>query len=768
MRIRKIGVVGAGAMGSGIAALAASAGVPVVLLDIPGEPDRSAPAKAGLDKARKAKPAAFMHPDRARLVQPGNTEDDLSRLADCDWVIEAIIEQPGPKQALYAKLEEVLRSDAVISTNTSGLPMALLLQGRSEGFARRFLGTHFFNPPRYMHLLELIPTPQTAPEVLAEVERFARRVLGKGLVRAKDVPGFIANRLGVAGMVRAVRLMEEHGLGIEDVDALTGPFIGRPKTATFRTGDLSGLDILTYVAGGLAKATGEDFSLPEWVHGLVKAGRLGDKTKQGFYKKDGKEILVFDHATGEYRPTKKLDNASYEALMKVRLPERLARLGELTGAHGEFLRALLAETSHYVLDKAPTLAHDLVSVDRAMEWGYGWDIGPFRVMDLVGPAALRADFERRGLSVPALLASVEGSFYTPVGGASTVLQFGGGYAAFPHVPGSLWLEPLRQGPALMKKGDGANLIDLGDGVLCLEFRSKMNTLGQGPLTAIHHALDVLDRGQHAGLVIGNDDPRTFSAGADLLSVLMLVQTADWKTLGEAIHTFQQTAMRLRASAAPVVAAPFGLTLGGGCEFSMHCAAIQAHAELYMGLVEVGVGVIPGGGGTKELAVRFTQELAAYEESDPFEGIKRAFKLIALAQTSTSALEAQAMGFLRAGDRISMNRDTLIADAKARVLQLAPDWVAPTPRVIRALGKEGFGNLLYALWAAKEGGQATEHDLVVGREVAYVLCGGDGPPRDVTEQDLLDLERESFLKLLGTTGTQERIAHMLKTGKPMRN
>lgn len=764
MRIRQIGVVGAGAMGAGIAALAASAGIPVVLLDVPGPKDRGGPARDGLQRAVKAKPAAIMHPGRAALVRTGNTEDDLGLLAECDWIIEAIVEQPGPKQALYARLEALLPPHVIVSSNTSGIPMAVLLHDRDPAFASRFLGTHFFNPPRYMHLLEVIPTPQTAPAVLETVRTFAERVLGKGVVIAKDAPGFIANRIGVAGMVRTMRLMERHGLGIDDVDALTGPFLGRPKTATFRTGDLSGLDILTYVSGGLAQATGEDFTLPAWVHGLVKDGALGDKAKRGFYQKAGDAITVFDWTTGAYRPTRKLANASVEALGKCKLPERLARVGELTGPEGAFVRDLLAETAHYILTTAPSLAHDLVSVDRAMTWGYGWDHGPVELFDWLGADWLRAAFAERGLAVPPLLDRATAGFRR--GGEAIGVD--GTYVPLPPIPGALPLDPLRRGPTLVKRFDGANLLDLGDGVLNVEFRGKMNALGQGPVDAIHHALDLAEAGRYVGVTLANDDPRTFSAGADLLSVIVGVNTADWATLEQAIHRFQQTSMRLRRSPVPTVSAPFGLTLGGGCEFSMHCDRVQAHAELYMGLVEVGVGVIPGGGGTKELAVRFTQELAGYEEADAFEGIKRAFKAIALAQTSTSALEAQALGLLRRGDRITMNRDRLVADAKARVLDLAPDYVPPPPATIRALGREGFGNLQYALWAAAEGGQATPHDLVVGRHVAYVLCGGDGPPRMVTEQDLLDLEREAFLSLLGTAATQARITHMLKTGKPLRN
>ncbi|MDH5233311.1 MAG: 3-hydroxyacyl-CoA dehydrogenase/enoyl-CoA hydratase family protein [Gemmatimonadota bacterium] len=774
MRITKVGVIGAGAMGAGIAALAASAGLPVVLLDIPGaddpkSPDRSKPARDGLERARKAKPAAFLDTSASSRITTGNTADHLGLLADCSWIVEAIIEQPKPKQELFAKLEKVA-PDAIVTSNTSGIPMSILLEGRSIRFRERFLGTHYFNPPRYMHLLEIIPTPETAPAVVEAVRHFQERILGKGIVIAKDVPGFVANRLGVHGMVVAGRLMVTHDLTIPEVDTLTGALIGRAKTATFRTGDLSGLDVLVHVTAGLSQTTGEDLALVPFVHELVKSGRLGDKTKAGFYKKQGKEILALEWKTLEYRDMGRFSNARIDELLKLPTIERVAAAAKLRGKLGAFLRDLLVEQFHYACTLAPTLAHDLAAIDRAMEWGYGWELGPFRAMDAIGLARLRRWITESGREVPPLLAGAGRSFYAVRAKGETIPAIDGGKRVpVPPVPGRISLALLRGQQKVLHENHEARLVDLGDGVLCLEFCGKMNTLGPGVMDLTAQAIDIITKGAHHGLVVGNDDPRTFTAGANLAGVGQLVQANDWKSLEALTKRFQDTVMSFRLAPFPVVAAPFGLTLGGGTEISLHCDRIQAHAELYMGLVEVGVGLIPGGGGTKELAFRFTNALAAYEEADPFEALKRAFKLIALAQTSTSAHEARAMGFLRPmADRISMNRDTLIADAKARVLDLAPDYVAPTPRTMLSLGTAGVGNLDYALWSFKEAGQASDHDVRIGHEVAVILSGGDGPPREVTEQDLLDLERDAFLRLLGTPETQARIAHMLTTGKPLRN
>lgn len=763
MRIKKVGVVGSGTMGGAIAALAASAGVPVVLLDMPGKEDQLELVKKGLERQLKAKPASFMDPGRASLIELGST-DQLDKLKDCDWIVEAIVEKVEPKQALFARLEQAAPK-AIVSSNTSGIPMKTLLEGRGAAFRQRFLGTHFFAPVRYLHLLELIPTPDTDPAALETMRKFGERILGKGTVICKDSPGFIANRLGVFGMSLAMRLMVSEGLSIDEVDALTGPLVGRPSSATFRTGDISGLDVLKLVSTELSHTTGEDFAMPDWVENLIAQNNLGEKTGAGFYKKVGKDILTYDYTTGEYRPQQKLRIDEIEAIKDLPVEERLRRVADLPGKYGSFVRKLFLTNAHYALEKAQEIAYDIVSVDRALEWGFAWEQGPFKNMDAVGLDNLRQGFAELGLSEPALLTKAQGSFYKN----GTYLGFDGQYHPIPAEEGVMRLAKIKSAGKTLLESKEYALLDLGDGVALFENRAKMGTLGEGPLTGLHKALDWVEANGYEGLVIGHEDPRTFSAGANLALVIMAVQEGAWDDLELATRRFQQTAMRLRRSPFPVVSAPFGLTLGGGAEFSLHSSAIQAHAELYMGLVEVGVGLLPGGGGTKEMLFRFTSELAAYgPEIDLFEGVKRAFQMIMLAQTSTSGLEARKMGFLRTSDGISMNRDRLIADAKRRVLFMAPDFVPEPPMKIRALGAQGIGNLRYALWQFQEAGQASEHDVLIGNQVAYVLCGGDGPAREVSEQDILDLEREGFLKLLGTKKTQERIAHTLKTGKPLRN
>ncbi|MFL5578522.1 MAG: 3-hydroxyacyl-CoA dehydrogenase/enoyl-CoA hydratase family protein, partial [Gemmatimonadaceae bacterium] len=595
MRVSKLGIVGAGSMGSGIAALAASAGVPVVLLDIPGGPagagSRSAPAAEGVKRALRARPAAFMDADRASLIRTGNIEDDLSLLAECDWVVEAIIEQPAPKRELYARLEPLLKETAVVSSNTSGIPMAVLTEGRSERFRRHFLGTHFFNPPRYMHLLELIPTPETDPAALEAVRAFAERVLGKGIVIARDAPGFVANRLGVYGLVQTIRRMEELGLTIDEVDALTGPLLGRPKSATFRTGDISGLDVLGHVTTGLSQATKEDLALSGWVRDLVTAGRLGEKSGAGFYRKEGKQIQTLDWRTGEYAPQRAVESSEIGALMRKPLAERMAALRDLEGKYGDFLRALLLDTSYYTLVHTPELAYDIQAVDHALEWGYGWEEGPYRVMDMLGVDWLRGELEKRGQAAPDLLRKAQGTFYKRDGGPAgeTMLAFDGRYVPVPAIAGSLTAAAVarRPGAVLEESGDAA-LVDLGDGVTLFQFRSKANSLGEGVLRMLERAMARVERDGYAGMVIGNDDPRTFTAGADLSLILREATAGNWTGLDAAVRAFQGATTGLRRVPFPVVVAPFGLTLGGGAELTLHAARVQAHAELYMGLVEAGV------------------------------------------------------------------------------------------------------------------------------------------------------------------------------------
>jgi len=768
MRIGRLGVIGAGAMGSGIAALAASAGFPVTLLDVPGDNDRDGVARAGVQRALKGRPPQFMAPERAALITVGNTADDLSALADCDWIIEAIIEQAAPKRQLFEQIESIVKPTAIVSTNTSAIPIRSLVEQRSDEFRRRFLGTHFFNPPRYLHLLELIPTERTAPEVVTTIRGFGERLLGKGIVIARDVPGFIANRLGIHGFLRTIRLMQEFDLTIDEVDALTGPLIGRPKSATFRTGDISGIDVLSHVAAGLSATTGEDFILPDWVRTLVAENRWGEKTGAGFYRKVGKDIQTLDWKSLSYAPASQPPLQELAYLRPMPLNERLHAITTAGGRHAEFLRKLTLSESHYTLTKTPDIAPDIVSVDRAMEWGYAWDLGPFKQMDALGLEFLRGGFGVLGLDEPPLLRTAQESFYRRPGHGERYLTFSGQYSPVDELAGHLSLDALRLRNRVMEATPDAAMYDVGDGVLLLEFRSKMNSLGEGVMRMLEAALDRAERGKHTGLVIGNDDPRTFTAGADLSIILRLIAAGDWKALEERVLGFQRLVTSLRRMPFPVIVAPFGLTLGGGAELSLHASRLQAHAELYMGLVEVGVGLIPAGGGTKELLFRFAEELAAFDEADPFEAVRRAFKVIATATTSTSALDARRLGFLRDGDRISMNRDHLLGDAKARVLELARDYTPPPPRRIRALGREAIGNLEYAVWAMHEAGQATEHDVRIGHALARVLAGGDGPPREVSEDDILELEREAFLSLLGTKETQQRIEHTLKTGKPMRN
>ncbi len=768
MGIRKVGVIGAGTMGAAIAALTASAGLPVVLLDVPGNEDRNAVAKSGLDRALKSRPASFMDPARAALIQLGNTDDDLARLRDCDWVVEAIIEQAAPKRALFEKLDGLLPESTIITTNTSGIPIASLVRERSAGFRKRFFGTHFFNPPRYLHLLEIIPTNETDPSRIATIERFGREVLGKGTVRAKDVPGFIANRLGVFGMVRAIRLMQEHDLTIDEVDALTGPLIGRPRSAIFRTADLTGIDVLVHVADGLAETTGEDFELPDWVHKLMSDGRLGEKTGGGFYRRQDGAILTLDWKSNEYRPRADLRLPEIGAIKDRPLGERLAAVLELPGKYGKFMRGLFIDNTEYTLNSADKIAYDLVDIDRAMEWGFGWEIGPFKQIDALGVDRVSDLLAQQDATRPALLSDATDGFYRESDGGRQQLQFAGGFAAIRPIPGMLSLNDLRREGKVVKESADAALFDVGDGVALVEFHTKMNTIGDGVLRMIDESLKWVEQNDYAGLVIGNEHERAFSSGANVALMLALAQEGAWDDLEMAARAFQRATTSLRYAPFPVVVAPFGLTLGGGVEFALHADRVRASAELYMGLVETGVGIIPAGGGTKEMLFRFTNDLSAYPEADPFEALRRAFMLIAMAQTSQSALEARNYGFLRPQDQISMNRDTLLADAKRAVLDLAPGYVAPLSGTIRVLGRDAIGNLRYAVWSMHEAGQITDHEVLIANELAYVMCGGDGLPHEATEEEILGLEREAFLKLIGTRKSQERMAHMLKTGKPLRN
>ena len=783
--IRKAAVIGAGVMGAAIAAQLANAGIPVLLLDIvlpdkpsAEKPDRNFLAKAGVQRALKARPAAFMDPERAALIEVGNLEDDLKKLKECDWILEAIIEKLDAKKDLWAKVEPVAKKTAIISSNSSGIPMHLQVEGRGEDFQRRFVGAHFFNPPRYLHLLEIIPTGKTAPEVTQALSAFATETLGKGVVVANDVPGFVANRIGVYGIVRAMQHMEQHGLTPAEVDQLTGPALGRANSATFRTADLSGLDIISHVASDLNRVTpdDEDFTLTDSFKAIVEKGLLGDKSGSGFYKKTKGEggktkILNLNLQTGEYEDQGKVKVGIVDAVKGKGLGERVGSLYAAPGKEGDFLRGVMNDGFWYAAKMAGTVSHRLQDIDNAMKWGFGWEQGPFETMDAIGVQKVIGNLEAEGRTLPPLLAKMKesgadrfydgGQTYTPQG-EKTAYQ----------APYFILSDLKKDATKVVKKRPGASVVDLGDGVLLVEWHAKMNALGEDQLRAVQDAHKLVQEMGYAGLVLGNQGEH-FSAGANLPLILSQAQADEWDELDDMVKQFQQVSTSMRFSPHPTVAAPFGMTLGGGCEFSIHADRIVASAETYMGLVEVGVGLIPGGGGTKEMLLRFTDQMQPNQRSGMLllPAVQRAFELIGTAKVSTSAPEARKLGFLRDHDTVVMNKNLVIEEAKRTVLALAPDYVQPVPRSdIPVMGDAALGALKSALYGMHEGGFITDYDLVVSRELGRVLSGGTGNNRaaKVSEGHLLDLEREAFLTLLGKKGTQQRIEHMLKTGKPLRN
>lgn len=763
-RIRRAAVIGSGVMGAAIAAHLTNAGIPTLLFDIvPKEgSDRYAIVKAGLDKATKAKPAAFMSRERVGLITVANLEDDLGKLADVDWIIEAAVENLDIKRKLWENVEKHASNHAIISSNSSGIPMTLQIEGRSQSFRERFIGAHFFNPPRYLYLLELIPTKDTKPEIIEELRYFGDRILGKGIVIANDVPGFVANRIGVYSMMHAVRVMFDMGLTPDYVDALTGPLIGRPKSATFRTADISGLDVLNSVANNLSKATGEDFTVPAVIATMVEKGLLGEKTKAGFFKSTrddaGKrKILTLNFDTFEYEDRGKVKIAEVEAIKgKESAAERLKALLALDGQVGEFMRRTTYPMLHYAASKVGEVANSFVEIDNGLKWGFGWELGPFEVIDILGVKEVAAEFAKQGRDIPPVLQQRLDSGTTFYDAAKPR----------PRAEGVIILSDVRKDKSrVVKSTSDASLVDIGDGVLLLEFHAKMNALGDGAVQMSKEAMKVVPTG-FAGLVIGNQG-ENFSAGANLAMVLMGAQAKQWAMLDQAMIEFQGMTTGFRYAPFPVVAAPFNLSLGGGCEIPIYCDAVQAHAELYMGLVEMGVGLIPAGGGTTEMTIRFTEQL--HPEAEPFEAAKRAFQLIAMAKTSTSALEARELGFLRQSDAVTMNRERVIADAKKRVLELAPSYVPPPKRMVRVLGEAAYANLAMAAWAMHEAKAITEYELHLARTVARVIAGGTQNFATVVSEDhLLALEREAFLSLCGEAKTQERIMHTLTTGKPLRN
>jgi 3-hydroxyacyl-CoA dehydrogenase len=792
-------------MGARIAAHLANAGIPCFLLDIvppsltPAEQSkgltRESPAVrnrivlAGLDAAKKSRPAAFFTPDAARLITPGNLEDNIAWCGQVDWIIEAVAENLEIKRSLFTRVEAVRKPGTIVTSNTSGLPIHLIAEGRSEDFQQHWAGTHFFNPPRYMKLVELVAGPKTLPQVLQSLDEICDLRLGKGVVAAKDTPNFIANRLGTFSMLNAVRQMLALEMTIEEVDACTGPAIGQPKSATFRTADLVGLDILVHVVRNIYdNATSDEsrdiYKVPPFMEEMLKRGWLGDKTGGGFYKKvkkDGEsEILTLDWQKMEYRPRQKAKFASIEAGKAIEdTRERLRALlaPALDGKGGDkanrLLWASLSQTCLYAARRVPEIGDRIVDLDRAARWGFAWELGPFEVWDAVGVERMAKALERDGQELPALVRKVldspAKSFYQSEKGTTHYFDLASqSLQPAPEPSGIIILKSLKDRSGVVQKNAGASLVDLGDGVLCCEFHSKMNSIG-GDLVAMIHAGIARLSSDFDAMVIGNQ-ATNFSVGANLMLVLISAQEGEWDDIHMAVRQFQRVNMAIKYAPRPIVAAPQGMALGGGCEVPLHAARIHAAAEAYMGLVETGVGLIPGGGGTKEMLIRANEHSAGGEDLDLFHALKPVFENIAMAKVSSSGEEARAMGYLRPSDLIAMNRDRQIAAAKQTALALLrAGYHPPAPAQIRVLGEEFLTGAKLAIHMMIRGGYATEYDGVVGRKVANILAGGAiTAPQLVPEQYVLDLEREAFVSLCGQRKTQERIAHTLKTGKPLRN
>jgi 3-hydroxyacyl-CoA dehydrogenase len=804
-RIEKAVVLGAGTMGSRIAAHFANAGLPCILLDMvpPNLPadapsaERNKIVRAGLDAAKKSKPAAFFTAALAEKIAIGNFDDDLARCAEADWIIEVVAENLEIKRKLLARVAQFRKPGAIVTTNTSGLLVRLIAEGMSEEFQQHWAGTHFFNPPRYLKLVEVIPGPKTSREVVEKLGEFCDRRLGKGVVIAKDTPNFIANRIGTFSMLNVLRLMGTLGMTVEEVDACTGPAVGWPKSATFRTADIVGLDVLVHVVKNIYETAPNDesremYRVPALVEEMVKRSWLGDKAGQGFYRKvkgEGeKEILTLDVNTMQYRPRQKARFASLEmgkAMEDTRERLRVLVGPLLEGQKGDkaqqFLWGSLSEMCLYASRRVPEISDNVVDVDRALRWGFAWELGPFEIMDAIGVKTFAAQVQKEGRALPPViekvLASGRKGFYDSEKGTTTVFDIASGASKRVEEPkGVIILKSLKDAGREVERNAGASLIDLGDGVVCCEFHAKMNAIGGDLIAMLRKGLKRLEADFDA-MVIANQAVN-FSVGANLMLVLVGAQEQEWDELHMAVKQFQNINLAIKYAPKPVVAAPQGMALGGGCEVALHAAKIQAAAEAYIGLVETGVGLIPGGGGTKEMLIRANEHAAGGEDLDLFHALKPIFEAIAMAKVGTSAEECRDLGYLRREDGVSMNRDRLVADAKEAALALirggykplAASWQegAQTTQ-IKVLGEQFLAGAKLAIHMMLRGGYATEYDAHVGRKLANILAGGAlTSPQLVSEQYVLDLEREAFVSLCGEKKTQERIAHTLKTGKPLRN
>lgn len=789
-KINKVAVLGSGVMGSRIACHFANIGVEVLLLDIvPKEAidstDKNARNKIvndALQFALKSNPSPIYSKSYVSRITTGNMDDDMAKIADCDWIIEVVIERLDIKKQVFENVEKYRKPGTLITTNTSGIPIHLMLDGRSEDFQQHFCGTHFFNPPRYLKLLELIPSPKTSPEVMAFLEDYGQRFLGKTTVVCKDTPAFIANRIGVYSIMSLFHTVTEMGLTVEEVDKLTGPVIGRPKSATFRTCDVVGLDTLVHVANGVKDNCPNDeanatFEIPSYINKMVENNWLGSKTKQGFYKKvktdDGKsEIHALNLSTLEYAPSQKVKFATLEMTKTIDdLKERMKVLINGQDKAGEFYRKSFFGLFAYVSNRIPEITDAIYKIDDALCAGFGWSLGPFANWDAVGVEKAVEEMEKMGISpnpwVKEMLAAGIKSFYKVEKGAKYYYDINS--KSYQMVPGSdevLSLETLREENTIWKNA-GATIVDLGDGIINLEFHTKMNTIGAEVIEGINKAIDLAEE-KYKGLVIYNDGDN-FSAGANVGMIFMMAAEQEYDELNFAIKTFQDTMMRVRYSSIPVIVAPHNLALGGGCEMSMHADKVIAHAETYMGLVEFGVGVIPGGGGTKEFTLRASDE---YNDGIRLNVLRNRFLTVGQAKVGTSAQEAFELGYLRQGtDEWIVSRKHQLSYAKQAALNLAEKgYTKPLQRNdIKVLGNEGLGIVYVGANSMKSGNYISEHDQLISEKLGYVLCGGNlSQPTEVNEQYLLDMERKAFLELCQQRKTLERLQSIITTGKVLRN
>ncbi len=794
MRIRKVAVLGAGVMGSGIAAHLANAGIPALLLDIvppkaaEGEKTdskafRNKFAASAVQNLRKQKPSPIFSTAALDLIEAGNFDDDMGRLAECDWVVEVVREDMAIKQATFARVEKHVRPGTIVSSNTSGLSIVGMLEGRSAEFRKNFLVTHFFNPVRYMKLLELVAGPETSPEVMKTLHAFGEEVLGKGIVYGKDTTNFIANRIGVYGMMRTIREMQKAELTVEEVDKIFGPALGRPKSAVFRTADLVGLDTFIHVATNCYDTLKHDeerevFAIPDFLRKMVENGWLGDKGGQGFYKKQkgpgGKEILALDLGTLEYRPQQKVRFDSLGAAKDIEdVRERAVSVMKAEDKAGRFAERVSLDVMAYASRRIPEIADDLVNIDRGMRWGFGWDLGPFETWDAYGVKAGVERMKALGLQpakwVEEMLAAGRESFYAHEGTQQTYWDIASRSAKpVPENARTLRVEYLKRGNRKITGNDGATLWDMGDGCTLLEFHSKMNSIDDAIIEMMNAALDETEK-NHRALVIGNDGTN-FSVGANLMALLWAVNSDEMDVVEKLVRDFQSANQRMRYSPVPVVTAPFGLTLGGGAEVTMGGNAVQAAAETYMGLVEVGVGLIPGGGGNLQLLRNVFGPYAADKDFDALPFLKKVFLSIGTAKVATSAEEAREAGFLGPDNGISLNRDFLLSDAKARALGMANAGFRPPRKTFfRLPGPSGAATIDMMLYDMQLNQQISEHDRFIGRKLARVLTGGDTSAANlVSEERLLELELEAFLSLLGEEKTRARMMFMLEKGKPLRN